>query len=170
MDKALLLAGLRGSTDILVVGDGACTFPYGIEVDVLAHRDDLSAGVVEHLPFSIKSPSDDGGIGLVVCPFRTGIHVVNMRLNGILLLLLLVVRIQVTVQPDGVAFEPLRIKTKPKRVVLREPFHGGLVQLFRLTGFDGQSHAVGIGIPVLEYIPFPLPRAFGCLKHGALDA
>ena len=93
-----------------------------------------------------------------------------MRLNGILLLCLLVARIQVTVQRDGVALEPLRIKTKPKRVVLREPFHGGLVQLFRLTGFDGQSHAVGIGIPVLEYISLTLPRAFGCLKQGTLDA
>ena len=114
MDKALLLASLRGSTYVLVVGNGACLLPYGIEVDVLAHRDDRSAGIVEHLPFSIKSPSDDGGIGLVVCPFRTGIHVVNMSLNGILLLLHLVARIQVTVQRDGVALKPLRIKTKPK--------------------------------------------------------
>ena len=153
-----------------MVGDGACTFPYGIEVDVLAHRDDLSAGVVEHLSLRRKRPPDDGGIGLVVCPFRTGIQAVNLSLNGILLLLHLVARIQVTVQRDGVALKPLRIKTKPKRVVLREPFHGGLVQLFRLTGFDGQSHAVGIGVPVLEYIPLTLPRAFGCLKHGALDA
>ena len=114
MDKALLLAGLRGSTGVLVVGDGACTFPYGIEVDVLAHRDDLSAGVVEHLPLRRKRPSNDGGIGLVFCPFRTGIHVVNMRLNGILLLCLLVARIQVTVQPDGIALKPLSIETKPK--------------------------------------------------------